>query len=113
MLASDLKEYGKCYSTDQLKRMARFACCFSESEISAQAVHQSPWSTIIELIRLSSSIEEALWYVGQITKNKWSRSHGLKQFELLAYLTNLVGCKDFNTTLHFVNIMLHKLDATY
>lgn len=43
MLASDLKEYGKGYSTDQLKRMARFASYFSESEISAQAVHQIPW----------------------------------------------------------------------
>ena len=85
MLAFDLKEYGKGYSTDQLKRMARFASYFSESEISAQAVHQIPWSTIIELMRLSSSKEEALWYVKQIIKNKWSRSHVLKQFELQAY----------------------------
>ena len=90
MLASDLKEYGKGYSTDQLKRMARFASYFSESEISAQAVHQIPWSTIIELMRLSSTKEEALWYVGQITKNKWSRSHVLKQFELQAYQRQVV-----------------------
>ena len=85
MLASDLKEYGKGYSTDQLKRMARFASYFSESEISAQAVHQIPWSTIIELMRLSSSKEEALWYVGQIVKNRWSRAIVIKQFELQAY----------------------------
>ena len=90
MLASDLKEYGKGYSIDQLKRMARFASYFSENEISAQAVHQIPWSTIIELMRLSSSKEEALWYVGQITKNKWSRSHVLKQFENEAYQRNLI-----------------------
>lgn len=69
--------------------MARFASCFSESEISAQAVHQIPWSTIIELMRLSSSKEEELWYVNQIVKNKWSRSHVLKQFELQPYLTKL------------------------
>ena len=50
MLASDLKEYGKGYSTDQLKRMARFASYFSESEISAQAVHQIPWSTLSRVI---------------------------------------------------------------
>lgn len=85
MLASDLKEYGKGYSTDQLKRMARFASYFSKSEISAQAVHQIPWSTIIELMRLSSSKEEALWYVGQIVKNRWSRAIVIKQFELQAY----------------------------
>ena len=91
MLASDLKEYGKGYSTDQLKRMARFASYFSESEISAQAVHQIPWSTITELMRLSSSKEEALWYVNQIVKNKWSRSHVLKQFELQAYQRQVVS----------------------
>jgi hypothetical protein len=70
MLASDLKEYGKGYSTDRLKRMARFVSYFSENEISAQVVHQIPWSTIIELMRLFSSKEEALCYVNQITKNK-------------------------------------------
>ncbi len=48
-------------SVDQLKRMARFANYFNEKEISAQAVHQIPWSTIIELMRLSSFKEEALW----------------------------------------------------
>ena len=53
MLASDLKEYGKGYPNDQLKRMARFASYFSESEISAQAVHQIAWSTMIELITLN------------------------------------------------------------
>lgn len=85
MLASDLKEYGKGYSTDQLKRMARFASYFSESEISAQPVHQIPWSTIVELMRLSSSKERALWYVGQINKNRWSRAIVIKQFKLQAY----------------------------
>ncbi len=39
--------------------MARFASYFSENEISAQAVHHIPWSTIIELMRLSFSEEEA------------------------------------------------------
>ena len=70
--------------------MARFASYFSEGKISAQAVHQIPWSTIIELMRLSSFKEEALWYVGQIAKNKWSRSHVLKQFELQAYQRQVV-----------------------
>ena len=55
MLASELKEYGKGYSTDQLKRMAHFASYFSESEISAQAVHQIPWSTLSRVIIQKSS----------------------------------------------------------
>ena len=64
MLASELKEYGKGYSTDQLKRMTHFASYFSESEISAQAVHQIPWSTLSRvIIQKSSSEEETLWYV--------------------------------------------------
>ncbi len=71
--------------------MARFASYFTENEISAQAVHQIPWSTIIELMRLSSSKEEALWYVKQIIKSKWSRSHVLKQFELQAYQRQVVS----------------------
>ena len=91
MLASDLKEYGNGYSTDQLKRMARFASYFRENEISAQAVHQIPWSTIIEVMRLSSSKEEALWYANQINQNKWSRSYVLKQFELQAYQRQAVS----------------------
>ena len=35
-LANDLKEYGKGYSYDQLKRMAQFANEFSRQEIGAQ-----------------------------------------------------------------------------
>lgn len=66
MFTSDLKEYGKGYSTNQLKRMARFASYFSESEISARAVHQIPWSALSrDIIQKSSSKEEALWYINQ------------------------------------------------
>ncbi len=36
-------------------------------------------------MRLSSSKEETLWYVGQIVKNRWSRAIVIKQFELQAY----------------------------
>ena len=109
MLASDLKEYGKGYSTDQLKRMSRFASYFSENEISAQAVHQIPWSTIIELMRLSSSKEEALWYVKQIVKNKWSRSHVLKQFELQAYQRQVVPPLITNENTYVQGIIKDKL----
>ncbi len=51
---------------------------FTENEISAQDVHQIPWSTIIELMRLSSSKEEALWYVKQIIKSEVTDEKSLK-----------------------------------
>ena len=38
---NDLKEYGKGYSYDQLKRMSMFANVFSDLEIRAQAVPKS------------------------------------------------------------------------
>lgn len=41
-LAEDLKEYGRGYSYDQLKRMARFASIFTEDEIRAQPAPQIP-----------------------------------------------------------------------
>ena len=86
MLASDLKEYGKGYSIDQLKRMARLASYFNENEISAQAVHQIPWSTLSRvIIQKASSIEEAFWYIYQTYKNRRSRAIEIKQFELQAY----------------------------
>ena len=77
MLASDLKEYGKGYSIDQLKRMARLASYFNENEISAQAVHQIPWSALSRVvIQKSSSIEEALFYK-DIYMNNLKRCHNL------------------------------------
>lgn len=42
-LAEGLKEYGRGYSYDQLKRMARFASIFTVDEIRAQAGPQIPW----------------------------------------------------------------------
>ena len=45
-LSEDLKEYGKGYSYEQLKRIARFADIFSYEEIRSQAVTQIPWSTL-------------------------------------------------------------------
>ena len=68
-LANDLKEYGKGYSYDQLKRMAQFANEFAVQEIGAQPVPQIPWSTIIVIMQKSSSHEEMLWYINETYKN--------------------------------------------
>ena len=85
-LASDLKEYGKGYSYEQLKKMSQFAHFFSQNEIRSQPVTQIPWSTLSRvIIQKSSSKEEALWYINQAHKNRWSRAIVIKQFELQAY----------------------------
>ena len=84
-LAADLREYGKGYSYDQLKRMSRFASRFTLDEIRAQAVPQLPWSTIILIMNKSSSKEEMLWYVNQAYNNRWSRSVVEKQFVQKAF----------------------------
>ena len=89
-LAEDLKEYGKGYSYDQLKRMARFAYIFSEDEIRAQPGPHIPWKTIVEIISKSSSKEEMLWYMNQTYKNKWSRRVVAEQFKAKAYERKLI-----------------------
>ena len=71
---------------EQLKKMSQFAHFFSENEIRSQPVTQIPWSTLSRvIIQKSSSKEEALWYINQAYKNKWSRAIVIKQFELQAY----------------------------
>lgn len=78
-LADDLKDYGKGYSYEQLKKMSQFAHFFSENEIRSQPVTQIPWSTLSRvIIQKSSSKEEALWYINQAYKNKWSRAIVIK-----------------------------------
>ena len=89
-LAGDLKEFGRGYSFDQLRRMARFAQCFSESEIRARPVPKIPWRTIISIINKSSSKEEMLWYVDKSYENKWSKNEVDNQFKAKAYQRNII-----------------------
>ena len=89
-LANDLKEYGKGYSYDKLKRMAQFANEFSVQEIGAQPVPQIPWSSIIVIMQKSSSHEKMLWYINETYKNGWSRSMVLNQIALKAYERSLI-----------------------
>ena len=56
-LALGLKEFGKGWSYEKLKRMAMFASTFSENEIRSQVGTQIPWRTIIDIIMKSSSKE--------------------------------------------------------
>ncbi len=84
-LADDLREYGRGYSREQLKRMARFSSLFNEEEIGAQVVTQIPWGTIVLIMMKAANKDEMLWYFGQTVKNTWSRANVLKQFQNQAY----------------------------
>ena len=84
-LADNLKEYGRGYSYDQLKRMSRFSSLFNEEEIRAQVVPQIPWGSIILIMRMSDTKEEMLWYFNETVKNTWSRANILTQFKNQAY----------------------------
>ena len=97
-LANDLKEYGKGYSYDQLKRMAQFANEFSVQEIGAQPVPQIPWSSIIVIMQKSSSHEKMLWYINETYKNGWSRSMVLNQIAMKAYERCLIEPTTSNIT---------------
>ena len=97
-LANDLKEYGKGYSYDQLKRMAQFANEFSVQEIGAQPVPQIPWSSIIVIMQKSSSHEKMLWYINETYKNGWSRSMVLNQIAIKAYERSLIEPTTSNIT---------------
>ena len=89
-LSEDLKEYGRGYSYEQLKRMAQFASFFTENEIRSQVGTQIPWRTIIEIIFKSSSKEEMLWYMKQTNENRWSRRMVIEQFKNKAYERKLI-----------------------
>ena len=97
-LANDLKEYGRGYSYDQLKRMAQFANEFSVQEIGAQPVPQIPWSSIIVIMQKSSSHEKMLWYINETYKNGWSRSMVLNQIAMKAYERCLIEPTTSNIT---------------
>ena len=97
-LANDLKEYGKGYSYDQLKRMAQFANEFSVQEIGAQPVPQIPWSSIIVIMQKSSSHEKMLWYINETYKNGWSRPMVLNQIAMKAYERCLIEPTTSNIT---------------
>ena len=90
-LSNDLKEYGKGYSTQNLKRMSQIANEFSINEIGSQPVSQIPWSTLVTvIIPKSKSHEEMLWYINECHKNGWSRSMVLNQIAMKAYERSLI-----------------------
>ena len=90
-LSNDLKEYGKGYSTQNLKYMLRFATEFTKDEFRQQLADKLiPWYTLIEIIYKSKSHAEMLWYVNETHKRGWSRSMVLNQFALKAYERSLI-----------------------
>jgi len=89
-LSNDLKEYGKGYSYESLKKMSQFANEFAIDEIRLQPATQIPWYTLIRIMNKSNSHDEMLWYINQTHKNGWSRSMVLNQFKLKAYERSLL-----------------------
>ena len=89
-LAEDLKEYGRGYSFENLRRMSTFASIFANNEIWSQPVTKIPWGTIIEIIFKSSSKGEMLWYINKAYENRWSRRMVIEQFKAKAYERKLI-----------------------
>ena len=98
-LANDLKEYGKGYSTQNLKYMMKFAKVFSIDEFSQQLADKLiPWYTLVEILYKSSTHEEMLWYINETYKNGWSRSMVLNQIAMKAYDRSLIEPTTSNIT---------------
>ena len=89
-LSNDLKEYGRGYSSRNLKMMMQVASTFTIDEIRQQPVAQIPWGTIIQIISKSKTHAEMLWYINETHKRGWSRSMVLNQFALKAYERSLI-----------------------
>ena len=89
-LANDLKEYGKGYSYEQLKKMSQFASNFKLDEIRLQAVTQIAWGSIIMIMSKSKSHEEMLFYINETHRHGWSRAIVLNQIEMKAYERSLI-----------------------
>ena len=89
-LANDLKEYGRGFSFENLRRMSLFASIFTENEIWSQPVTKIPWGTIIQIITKSSSKEEMFWYINQTHESKWSRRMVIEQFRYKAYERKII-----------------------
>ena len=90
-LSQDLKEYGRGYSYESLKKMARFADEFSRDEIGLQAVTQIPWGTLVTvIIPKSNSHSEMLYYINETHRNGWSRSMVLNQMAMKSYERSLI-----------------------
>jgi len=89
-LANDLKEYGKGYSYEQLKKMSQFASNFKLDEIRLQAVTQIAWGSIIMIMSKSKSHEEMLFYINETHRHGWSRAMVLNQIEMKAYERSLI-----------------------
>ncbi len=65
-LANDLKEYGKGYSSRNLRYMSKIASEYSAEEILQQPAAQIHWHSLVEITIKSKSHEEMLWYINAV-----------------------------------------------
>ena len=73
-LADDLKQYGKGYTIENLKYMARFASIFTKDEMEQHSISIVPWDFILTIIINCKDHDEILWYIVQTIKNGWSKA---------------------------------------
>ena len=97
-LANDLKEYGKGYSTQNLKYMMKFASYFEYDEIMEQPVPKIAWGSLLTIMKKASSHKKMLWYINETYKNGWSRSMVLNQIAMKAYERSLIEPTTSNIT---------------
>ena len=91
-LSNDLKNYGKGYSTQNLKYMMKFASEFAKEEIGHQVGDLLiPWRTLIEILYKCTSKNEKIYYIKQTHKNGWSRSMLINQIAMKSYERSLVN----------------------
>lgn len=62
------------FSPRTLKYMRAFAEAYPEPHIVQQLLHNCPWGHHLVLLDRLSTLEERLWYVGQIAVHGWSRN---------------------------------------
>ena len=97
-LANDLKEYGKGYSTQNLKYMMKFASYFEYDEIMEQPVPKIAWGSLLTIMKKASSHKKMLWYINETYKNGWSRSMVLNQIAMASYERSLIEPTTSNIT---------------
>ena len=98
-LSIDLKQYGKGYSTTNLKRVSQLASSISIDEFRAQPVPQIGWSHLITILQKTKSHEELLWYIQKTYEHGWSRTILINKLKMKSYEIRTINIHN-ETTLY-------------
>jgi predicted nuclease of restriction endonuclease-like (RecB) superfamily len=101
-LAQDLKRSFpdmQGFSLRNLKYMKTFAEAWPDEQIVQQAAAQLPWFHNCVLLDKVKNPEERLWYIGEATKNGWSRNVLVMHIEARLYHRQGKALTNFKRTL--------------